>query len=243
MATFRPWRGRRSPARRARGSGDTISGARYCWARCTLGGAGAGGEFAVARQSPAGTKLFRTACPAPRHPDRGVAEFDDDLKGRRVDIVVRLRRFENQDLIVRKIGQVSFALYGCGSYLARHGDPDVTDGCVGHHLISCLGDHEVSAQSVWMAKNAARAQVTLKADSYETQHWAAYCGGGLALLPRFLADVEPPFGEFQRLCRRRRLKFGWASTVRTARFHACARYWTSSLKQSETVRRSSDLPE
>jgi DNA-binding transcriptional LysR family regulator len=117
-------------------------------------------------------------------------EFDDDLKGRRVDIVVRLRQFENQDLIVRKVGQISFALYACVSYLARHGDPDVTEGCVGHQLITCLSD-EVSAQSVWLAKNAARAQVTLKADSYETQHWAAYCGGGLALLPRFLADAEP----------------------------------------------------
>ena len=31
----------------------------------------------------------------------------------------------------------------------------------------------------------------LKADSYETQHWAVYCGGGLALLPRFRADAEP----------------------------------------------------
>jgi DNA-binding transcriptional LysR family regulator len=118
-------------------------------------------------------------------------EFDDEPRGRRVDIVVRLRRFENQDLIVRKIGQISFALYGCVSHLARHGDPDVTDGCVGHQLITCLSEHEVSAQSVWLAKNAARAQVTLKADSYETEHWATYCGGGLALLPRLLADVEP----------------------------------------------------
>ena len=33
--------------------------------------------------------------------------------------------------------------------------------------------------------------MVLKADSYETQHWAAYCGGGLALLPRFRADREP----------------------------------------------------
>ncbi len=31
----------------------------------------------------------------------------------------------------------------------------------------------------------------LKADSYETQHWAAYCDGVLALLPRFWADAEP----------------------------------------------------
>ena len=33
--------------------------------------------------------------------------------------------------------------------------------------------------------------MVLKADSYETQHWAVFCGGGLALLPRFRADTEP----------------------------------------------------
>jgi DNA-binding transcriptional LysR family regulator len=33
--------------------------------------------------------------------------------------------------------------------------------------------------------------VVLRADSYETQHWTASVGGGLAMLPRFRADAEP----------------------------------------------------
>ena len=33
--------------------------------------------------------------------------------------------------------------------------------------------------------------MVLKADSYETQYWSAYNGGGLALLPCFRADREP----------------------------------------------------
>ena len=93
--------------------------------------------------------------------------------------------------MVRKIGEIAFGLYACVSYLMRHGDPAVTEGCPGHQLTTRLTDEEGSAQSAWLADNAARAHVTLKTDSYETQLWAASCGGGLALLPRFRADAEP----------------------------------------------------
>jgi len=118
-------------------------------------------------------------------------ESAGDLRERGVDIVVRLRRFESPNLVVRKIGEIAFGLYACVSYLMRHGDPAVTEGCPGHQLTTRLTDEEGSAQSAWLADNAARAHVTLKTDSYETQLWAASCGGGLALLPRFRADAEP----------------------------------------------------
>ena len=113
------------------------------------------------------------------------------LANREADIVVRLRQFEDQDLVVRKIGEVGFGLYGCLAYFARHGEPDLGEGCPGHQLITLLDEQEVSAQAAWLAEHTGRARVTLRADSYETQHWAAYCSGGLALLPRFRADTEP----------------------------------------------------
>jgi len=43
----------------------------------------------------------------------------------------------------------------------------------------------------WLAEHAGRALVVLRADSHETQLWAAACGCGLALLPRFRAEAEP----------------------------------------------------
>jgi DNA-binding transcriptional LysR family regulator len=107
------------------------------------------------------------------------------------EIAVRLRRFEHHEVVVRNIGAVAFGLYACVAYLARHGEPDVANGCYGHQLITLLDDGNLSPQAAWLALNAGRAQVVLRADSYETQHWATYCGGGLALLPRFRADAEP----------------------------------------------------
>lgn len=107
------------------------------------------------------------------------------------DVAVRLRPFEHPDLLVRNVGAIAFGLYGCVAYLARQGEPDLGNGCLGHQLIAMLDNRDLSAQAAWLGDYAGRAQVVLKADSYETQHWAAYCGGGLALLPCFRADAEP----------------------------------------------------
>lgn len=115
----------------------------------------------------------------------------EPLATRDADIAVHLRRFEHPDVITRSLGTVAFGLYGCLAYLARHGLPDLGSGCPGHQLIALLDDRDLTAQAAWLAEHAGRAQVVLKADSYETQHWAVYCGGGLALLPRFRADAEP----------------------------------------------------
>ena len=115
----------------------------------------------------------------------------EPLAARETDIAVRLRRFEHHDVVARAVGAVAFGLYGCGTYLSRHAEPDLGSGCPGHQLIALLDDRDLSAQAAWLAEHAGRAQVVLRADSYETQLRAAACGGGLALLPRFRADAEP----------------------------------------------------
>jgi DNA-binding transcriptional LysR family regulator len=116
---------------------------------------------------------------------------DEPLATQDADIAVGLRRFDHRDLVMRSIGTIAFGLYGSVAYLARHGEPDLGGGCPGHRLIALLDDRDLSAQATWLAEHAGRAQVVLKANSYETQYWAAHSGGGVALLPRFRADAEP----------------------------------------------------
>lgn len=116
---------------------------------------------------------------------------DEPLAMQDADIAVRLRRFEHHNLVMRSIGAIAFGLYACVAYLARYGDPDVENGCPGHQIIAMRADRDFTAQAEWLAEHTGRAQVVLKADSYETQHWSAACGGGLAVLPRFRADAEP----------------------------------------------------
>lgn len=107
-----------------------------------------------------------------------------------VDITVQLRPFEQEDLVVRKLASVAFALYASETYLAQFGLPSVDDGCSGHRLITSLDDKEICARSDWLLDIGHRGEVVLRTDSYETQIRVAASGGGLAVLPCFLADSE-----------------------------------------------------
>lgn len=130
-----------------------------------------------------------------RHPGlmiEAVADIVSDLSDSiEPDVLVRLRRFDQHDLIVRNIGTIAFGLYGSSVYLDHHGEPDLENGCTGHQLITLLDTRDLSMQASWLSEYADRAQVALRTDSYETQHWVAANGGGLALLPRFRADADP----------------------------------------------------
>ena len=121
-------------------------------------------------------------------PDAPDASSRPDLDD--ADIALRLRQFERADLVVRNIGVIQFGLYACVAYLAKHGLPDIAAGCPGHRLITLLDDGELSTQAAWLTEHAFRGTVVLRADSYETQHWSAGNNGGLAVLPRFRADVD-----------------------------------------------------
>ncbi len=46
---------------------------------------------------------------------------------------------------------------------------------------SLLDDRDVSAQAGWLAQHSRRADVVLRANSYETLHAATVYGGGLAV--------------------------------------------------------------
>ncbi len=107
------------------------------------------------------------------------------------DIVVRLRQFDQSDLVVRNVGTIAFGLYGSPGYFARHGEPDVSDGLAGHRVIAQADDHASPVHAAWLTDHAGQANICLRTDSLETQHWAALCDTGLALLPRFRADTDP----------------------------------------------------
>ena len=116
---------------------------------------------------------------------------DDAVARLDAEIGVQLRRFENPDVFMRSIGIMTFGVYVGQPYIARRGLPEPEDGYAGHQLLTLLDDRDVSTQASWLARHARRADVVLRANSYETLHSATVCGGGFAVLPRFRADAEP----------------------------------------------------
>ncbi len=122
------------------------------------------------------------------------------LSMREADIAVRLMPFEGHDLVVRRIGTLSFGLYASPAYLERHGEPDFGAGCAGHRLVNGLDGPEVPQLAGWLAEIAPRATVALRTDSPEAQLRAALNGAGIACLARLRGDavgaalcrIEPP---------------------------------------------------
>lgn len=115
---------------------------------------------------------------------------DGDLLRHQADIGVRLGRFEQHGLMARRIGSMAFGLYAATSYLSG-GMPDFAAGCRDHALIAPLNEDELPLQAAWLAEMAPHARAMLRTDNHEARFRAAVRGGGLAVLPRFRADLEP----------------------------------------------------
>ncbi|MFC7478019.1 LysR family transcriptional regulator [Dankookia sp. GCM10030260] len=111
------------------------------------------------------------------------------LAMREADIALRLTRFEQHDLVTRRIGTMAHGLYASPAYLNRYGAPDFAAGCPGHRLVTGLDGAEVTQAARWMTEAAPRAAVALQTDSPEAQLQAALCGEGMACLSRLRGDA------------------------------------------------------
>jgi DNA-binding transcriptional LysR family regulator len=92
------------------------------------------------------------------------------LAMREADIAVRLTRFEQHDLVARRIGTMAHGLYASPIYLERYGPPDFAAGCPGHRLVTGLDGAEVPQLASWLAEVAPRATAALRTDSPEAQN-------------------------------------------------------------------------
>jgi DNA-binding transcriptional LysR family regulator len=113
------------------------------------------------------------------------------LSMREADISLRLKRPDQHDLVVRRVGSLGFGLFASPAYLEHYGDPDMAAGCPGHYLITQIEDIQDATQTHWLSDLAPRAHVALQTSSHEAAVSAAVHGGGLACLARFRADTEP----------------------------------------------------
>ena len=110
------------------------------------------------------------------------------LSMREADISVRLSQPLQHDLVIRRIGNLAFALYASQGYLEGHGELNFEAGCPGHVLINQVDGIQDASQTGWLADLAPRARVAMQTTSHEAAVVAASHGGGLACLARFRAD-------------------------------------------------------
>ncbi|QNA86366.1 LysR family transcriptional regulator [Sphingomonas sp. So64.6b] len=96
------------------------------------------------------------------------------------DIAIRLGRPEVGDLIISKLGDIGFGLYGRNDYIAETLPGDWT-------FIGYDDELDAAPQQIALLKLAGRRPVSLRSSTLEGQLALVEAGGGVAMLPHFLA--------------------------------------------------------
>jgi DNA-binding transcriptional LysR family regulator len=115
-----------------------------------------------------------------------------NLARREADIAIRFVRFEQNDVVQRKIADFAYGLYASISYLERYGVPDFSGKGADHAVVTM---HEAAAhmpEARWLLEELApKARIAFRSSSRDAQARAAEWGAGLVVLPRCVGDTMP----------------------------------------------------
>lgn len=104
------------------------------------------------------------------------------------DIAFRFVRFEQGEVVQRRLGGLAFGLYAAPAYLNRHHSVDFGAGFKGQVIIAMRRELDAIADLVWLEEIADQASTVLRTDSRQAQAHAAVAGAGLACLPCYIGD-------------------------------------------------------
>lgn len=113
------------------------------------------------------------------------------ISRREADIVVSLERPRRGPFVVTKLCDYVLLLYGAKTYLAKHPPLKSLHDLKHHSLIGYVDDLLFSKQLQFVNEIDPPERFTLRSTSITAQLNAAAAGGGLSVLPAFLADLEP----------------------------------------------------
>jgi DNA-binding transcriptional LysR family regulator len=111
-----------------------------------------------------------------------------DLARREADIALRFFRSTHEDLVVRKVGELSHALYASEAYLARRPVESAAD-LRDHPLLTPAPGPNV-VETAWLARITSGARPAFVTTMTLALVDAARSGAGIAVLPRYLGDPE-----------------------------------------------------
>jgi DNA-binding transcriptional LysR family regulator len=109
-----------------------------------------------------------------------------DLGRREADIALRVIRPTRGNLKVKRVGHMTYSLYGSRAYLDAH-PPVAGEPLDGRHIITWDESHAHLPAAAWLAQAHPGCTVALATTSLPTQIAAVRAGLGLAVIPDFLA--------------------------------------------------------
>jgi DNA-binding transcriptional LysR family regulator len=114
-----------------------------------------------------------------------------NLSRREADVAVRIGNFDQEDLVERKVADVSYGLYASIGYLSRHGQPDFSRKCAGHKVVSLCPSPVRVVHIEWLNAIAPDASVVLRTNGLQSHIATVQVGEAMAVLPRVMGDRRP----------------------------------------------------
>jgi len=125
------------------------------------------------------------------HPDLSISVAINpsfaSLPQRAADIGLRLCRPQQGSFAVKRVGMLSFGLFGSPGYLAAHPVEQASPPIAGHRLITWGDPLSFVALPKILRSWTEEASTVLQVDSMQAQMMAIRSGGGLGVLPRAAA--------------------------------------------------------
>jgi DNA-binding transcriptional LysR family regulator len=125
-----------------------------------------------------------------RHPSVTVELLTDarlySLSRREADLAFRIKRFDEPEVISRRLMHMSYALYGRRATKS----PRLGDGS-GVRVVTMDTAFAEMPDARWLARVLPRATVAFRSNNREVQARLCASGAGLAVLPRPLGDATP----------------------------------------------------
>jgi DNA-binding transcriptional LysR family regulator len=113
-----------------------------------------------------------------------------DLSNGEADVALRGGEVREEALVGRKIADVPWAVYASRSYVKRNGRPGSPEDIGSHSIIEFTGEIASLAAARWLPSKAPQARISGQASNVASVLLAVKSGGGLALLPSPLADLD-----------------------------------------------------
>nr|WP_255631699.1 LysR family transcriptional regulator [Caballeronia sp. dw_19] len=150
------------------------------------------GDVRLATSENLATDLIIPAIPAFRERYPGIcleiitSTVTAELSRREADIALRVVRPMHGNLKIRRVGHMTYSVYGSREYIEKHpaveGEP-----MGGRHFITWDESHAHLPAAAWLAREHPGCRIALATTSLPTQIAAVRAGLGLAVIPDFLA--------------------------------------------------------
>lgn len=126
-----------------------------------------------------------------------------NLKNGQSDIALRLYRPDNQDVVSRRLCEMSFGLYASTDYLVRNGIPESLESLKQHLFIAYGNELRNQAENAWLEELSGYGRCVFRSDSTMARFAALMAGVGIGVMPhllmarhrncvRVLPKYEPP---------------------------------------------------